>query len=103
MSTPNFCPNCSNILEIMDMFTGIMSCRNCKSKFPCSNRVIFRKYYNTGKRMLSDNDIIRLMYEPSTQKIQKKCPECENNIMAAIIDENYKAILSCLGCERVFR
>jgi DNA-directed RNA polymerase subunit M/transcription elongation factor TFIIS len=106
MSVPNFCENCGNILEIINMYDGKLSCSSCKERFPCDGkRLVYVKHYNTGKRILSDNDVIRLIYEPTTQKIIKKCPgaKCDGNLLACIIDENCRCILGCLTCEQVFR
>lgn len=104
MSIPNFCKTCTNILDLVDINTELMNCSHCKQKIPIGdNRLVFNRYYNAGKRVMSDNEVQRLMFEPTTQKIVMQCQACEGNIMATIIDENYRSILACLNCQSVFR
>lgn len=103
MSIPYFCKICSNILELADINTDTARCSHCMQRFPIESKLVFNRYYNAGKRVMSDNEVQRLMFEPTTQKIVMRCQSCEGNIMATIIDENYRSILACLNCQSVFR
>ena len=107
MSIPNFCKVCKNLLDPVDILTGTIKCPVCSTskKITLNDSVLHKSYHNMGERIVTDIEILRLTTEPTTQKIQRKCPTsgCTNDILALVKDDAYARVtLSCGKCKGIF-
>ena len=103
MSLPQFCDICQNILGTINLANGLMSCPSCShsQELPENNKRIAVAFFNTGRRVISDQEAMRLAYEPTTCKITMKCPNCKYDILSKIRDEDYHYKLVCRKCEMI--
>jgi len=105
MSLTRFCDDCGNILELPNISTGLMACLQCgnKQKLPDDDKTISINYYNSGGRIITDNEIKRVLHESTTYRIKRKCPECENPYMVVISNDDYQFMFACPECESSFK
>ena len=60
---------------------------------------------NKEEKELTDLEVSRLMFEPTTAKKRMDCPnkECNNKIISVMRDDEYNNyILGCRKCETIF-
>ena len=104
---PRFCSKCNSLLSIPDMSSGLMRCTACSNteELPTNDKRISIKHHNKEEKELTDLEVSRLMFEPTTAKKRMDCPnkECNNKIISVMRDDEYNNyILGCRKCETIF-
>ncbi len=108
MSIPRFCKNCNNILGYPNIVTELIICKLCydTTRLPNNDKLISVQYYDnlgTSIKEIFDDDVLRLINEPTTKKIERECKSCKNKYMYMIYDESYNFIFACGKCESIYR
>ena len=105
MSLPKFCQNCTNIIGYPNLITGLSECNKCRKQQELhpADKIIAVSQFNKGNRTITNNEIVGLAHETTTQRINLECTKCKYNIMALIHDEKYQVTLVCLSCDSIYK
>lgn len=99
-----FCDKCNNLVDDIDLISGISECLECGETYelPIDNKTIILIPKKSTKYILSNQECLNLSGLPTTNRIINKCKNCDFNIMDAItIGDEFTFI--CLKCKTIFK
>lgn len=98
-----YCEQCQNILPLPNPKSPFIICSECFSQNKIGNNtVVIEETYNVPIQSYSQEVVINLSRQLTTEKIFYDCSQCDNDICSKIHDNNMVYVLVCDNCHAIY-